>query len=58
MKYITVDQLLKRKQELILEREEKIKTLVIGYDNAIAILEELINMAANQEEGNAKDTGE
>ena len=50
MKYITVDQLLKRKQELILEREEKMRTLVIGYDNAIAIIEELINMAANEEE--------
>ena len=49
MRYITVDQLLKRKQELILEREDKIKTLVIGYDNAIAIIEELINMAANQD---------
>ena len=51
MKYITVDQLLKRKQELILEREDKIKMLVVGYDNAIAILEELINAAmANEEE--------
>lgn len=50
MKYITVDQLLKRKQELILEREDKMKMLVIGYDNAIAIIEELINMATNQEE--------
>jgi ATP-dependent Clp protease ATP-binding subunit ClpA len=50
VKYITVEQLLKRKQELILEREDKIKMLVIGYDNAIAIIEELINMAANQEE--------
>ena len=49
MRYITVDQLLKRKAELILEREDKIKMLVIGYDNAIAIIEELINMAANQD---------
>ena len=49
MKYITVDQLLKRKQELILEREEKIKMLVVGYDNAIAIIEELISMATNEE---------
>ena len=57
MKYITVDQLLKRKQELILEREDKIKMLVIGYDNAIAIIEELINMAV-EERTQAQGTGE
>ena len=49
MKYITVDQLLKRKQELILEREDKIKMITVGYDNAIAIIEELISMATNQD---------
>ena len=52
MKYITVEQMQKRKQDLILEREEKIKMITVGYDNAIAIIEELINMAMmNEEEG-------
>ena len=50
MRYITVDQLLKRKQDLILEREEKIKMITVGYDNAIAIIEELINMAMTNED--------
>lgn len=51
MKYITVEHLLKRKQELIEEREDKLRTLVVGYDNAIAILDELIKTAMESEEG-------
>ena len=42
---ITLEQLEKRKQELIKERDHKLLVLTVGYENAIAILDELITMA-------------
>ncbi len=48
MKYITLEQLEVRKHELIVEREDKLRVVTIGYDNAIAILDELIVLAIGQ----------
>ena len=56
MKYITLDELLERKQELISEREERLKMTAVGYDNAIALIEELIQKAAAR--GEADDQGD
>ena len=49
MSDITVDQLLKKKQELIQERDHKLLVLTVGYDNAIALLDELIEMTAKKD---------
>lgn len=45
MKHITVEQLLARKQELVAERDDKMRILAVGYDNAIATIDDLINRA-------------
>lgn len=52
MNYITVEQLQEKRQELVDEKNHKILILNIGYDNAIALLDELIEKAQeNDEEG-------
>ena len=57
MKYITVEQLLTRKQELIKERDHKMLVLSVGYENAIAVIDELISTATAVEviESNDQD---
>lgn len=50
MKYITLEELVQRKQELIRERDERLKLTTVGYDNAIALLDELIQKVAGMSE--------
>lgn len=45
MKHITLEQLLSRKQELMKERDHKMLVLSVGYENAIAVIDELISTA-------------
>lgn len=45
MAHISVDQLAARKRQLIAERDRRIRELSIGYDNAIAVIDELLQMA-------------
>ena len=51
---ITLEQLEKRKQELIQERDHKLLVLTVGYENAIALLDELIKESQER----TKDKGE
>ena len=50
---ITLKQLEKRKQELIQERDHKLLVLTVGYENAIAILDNLIEMAQEKQDNDS-----
>ena len=56
MKHITIEELLQRKQELIQERDERLKLTAVGYDNAIALIDELIQMALAKDEVDNQET--
>jgi ATP-dependent Clp protease ATP-binding subunit ClpA len=55
MTHITIEELLQRKQELIQERDERLKMTAVGYDNAIAVIDELIKMAMSRREETNED---
>ncbi len=50
MKYITIEQLIAEKVQLEQEREQRMKELSIAYENAIAIVDKLIQIAIDDPE--------